>query len=185
MNNTLIGIGHRNSTGKTTTANYMKLEYGFAMIEMSYFIRRDFINNNIQNLFAYENKSPEEEITKEQLLKWGQRRRSENINYWANILDNTLYFFFKICNTSMVVSGIRFITDVNVINRYNGILINVKRDKKIIEDNRDIDNVSENELNSFTGWNFSLDNNGEIDVLYKQIDDMMNNIGISKTKKEI
>lgn len=166
----VIGLGYKKQSGKTTLARHMVRFLNDAGIPAcSYAFAaplKTFLGHAYGVPWRVLNGTDEE---KEQLCGvngWTVRELMQNVgmalrdgvpSVFSGALERRDWGECKV----VVVHDVRFYDEVQAIRRLGGITVRVDRDHEGSED----DHRSERELDSFTGWDYSFANDGDLDDL--------------------
>lgn len=114
-------------------------------------------------------------------------QKSINKNIFINIVENNIKQ--KLNRNSdikyVVITDVRFLHELDYIRNKNGITITITRD-----DVKQLDNIAEHDLDYEEDYDFSIDNNGTYEDLFRQVWDMVNdniefsNITINLTSRD-
>ena len=103
-----------------------------------------------------------------------------NKQIFVNIVKNTVTR--KVCQHSneikyVIVTDVRFMHELEFIHNNNGITINIYRDNV-----KQLDNIAEHDLDDSEDFDFTIENNGTYDELFKEVWDMVHNNAIFANK---
>lgn len=103
-----------------------------------------------------------DEFSRSLLQEWGtELRRAENPDYWVAQWERRAIRLQKV-----VVDDCRFVNEAEAIRKLGGFLIRVRRPYSGLV----VAHVSEHALAEWTDWDFTLDNDGDLDDLAADTD---------------
>lgn len=180
MRRLIIAFGHQRRRGKDTSAS-MAREYlqrtGRPCVKDAFAKSlKDGIGKCVLGLTAAQLHSSQKEVvdpfwghTPRQMLQHigtEVMRRHFRDDVWAKTLERRV---LQTPEAHFVVADLRFLNEVEAIKRLGGVVVKCVRDvKKHPSDFH----ISEQALLDFTQWDFVLDNNGTLDHLKRQIEQM-------------
>lgn len=159
----LIGIGYKKGSGKDTFAGFLgkHCDMSFATLHFADALKEECSAATGVELY-FMNK--DKEVFRPLLQWWGTEFRKKYLNdqnYWVHKLDETIKVFERLDTQAIFIPDVRFMNEVNYIKRNGGILIHVTRSTTIHTDQH----ASECELDTFTGWDYTIKNNGPLERL--------------------
>lgn len=94
-----------------------------------------------------------------------------NKNIFINVVENTIRQKLNKNDDIkyVVITDVRFLHELDYIRAKNGITITILRD-----DVKQLDNIAEHDLDEEEDYDFSIDNNGTYEYLFRQVWDMVN-----------
>ena len=176
MDRIIIGIAGKIAAGKDTVANYLINQYGAQQLKFSKVLR-----DILQRIYK--------DISRENMQKMSTMLRN---TFGDDLLANVIYNDILNSNEKMIViDGVRRLTDIEILrslpefkllfidtdieNRYQRL---IQRNENIDDRNKTFDDfqkedqaeaeINIDKLKSIA--DYIIDNNGNIDNLYKQID---------------
>ncbi|HOC96268.1 MAG TPA: AAA family ATPase [bacterium] len=176
MDRIIIGIAGKIAAGKDTAANYLINQYGAQQLKLSKVLR-----DILQRIYK--------DISRENMQKMSTMLRN---TFGDDLLANVIYNDILNSNEKMIViDGVRRLTDIEILrslpefkllfidtdieNRYQRL---IQRNENIDDRNKTFDDfqkedqaeaeINIDKLKSIA--DYIIDNNGNIDNLYKQID---------------
>lgn len=184
----IIGITGKKQSGKDTIANYLVNKYNFEKISFA-----DPLKSACRELFLFDDDQlygdKKEEI--DEFFNVTPRKTMQFIgtevfrNYINNLLPDIKDNFWvclmekQIMNNKnlIVIPDVRFQNELDLIKKYNGVIIKVDKISNIIDDH-----ISES--NNVENVDHVIDNNNTKEKLYENIDVILNNYKTnSKNKK--
>jgi hypothetical protein len=173
----IIGVIGKKYHGKDTCADYIVNNYDF--IKKAYadpikricknelkFTDEQLYGNKKEDIDPRWGFSPREAMQK--IGTQGFRELREDI--WVKIMEMN----FEL-NKNIVISDVRFKNEADLVKKYNGILIKIKRLNM-----NDIDNhESEKYINDII-YDYEIINDADLNSIYNKLDDIMKNIGCVK-----
>ena len=176
----IIGLGFKARAGKDTVAAHLVNNYSFIQESFAYplkeYIGREICGFNDKQLYGAwkETVDPEWEMTPRQMLQLigtDALRKVVHDNFWVIPMKRKLKEHIR-NGRHVVISDVRFLNEVSMIRSLNGLLVKVDRTNldKITGFEK---HSSEFQLESYDAWDFKLDNNGTLDELYHNVDEMM------------
>jgi len=193
----IIGIEGLKFSGKDTIADYLKNNYSFEKRAFA-----DPLKEATQILFNFT--SEEMELRDKISEKWGVSPRTILKDLGTYYLQNRLSeiipdlgnnhavkrLFLEPIKKDLVISDVRFIHEVDEIKKRGGILIQIKIDentrqqrmlKRYLDINLNID-INDNHISEkidHLQYDYLIDNNGSLEDLICQIDNLMLTIATS------
>jgi dephospho-CoA kinase len=157
-----IAFGYKMGCGKDTAVDYLISRYGGTKLKFA---------DPIYNMMEYCQKVcefPSEKDRKFLQFIGTEWAREKDPDIWINKVlsrskDDGNYF----------LSDLRFLNEFNALRRNGWILIKLRRNQgSDREGSGSINHISENELDSTLDeyWDYVIDNNGEIEDLYRDIE---------------
>lgn len=160
----ILGISGKMRTGKNVIADYLVSQYHFTQTAFA-----DKLKEISMDLFGltreecFDKKTPR---SRDVLQRVGVAMRDVQENIWCEyVLKNISE------GQDVVISDVRFPNEVEMIKEYGGKIIRVNR---LLEQEFGMDHISETALDKYE-FDYSIDNNGTLDELYKRIDTIMGN----------
>jgi dephospho-CoA kinase len=182
---TIIGLTGKKGSGKTTIANYLNKKYNFNEYSLADPLKQIAKIIGFTDTQLYGSQYDKTQIndnlgisSREFLQKFGSEIMRDQIKLvfpnmnlgesgiiWIHLMEN----YIKQTKRDIVVPDIRFLDEADAIKKHNNsIIININR---FVKNDEYSLHVSETELDSITS-DYILDNNGSIEDLYKQIDEL-------------
>jgi len=173
----IIGLGYKARVGKDTTAEYLVKTYNFAQESFAWplkeYIGRQICGFNDRQLYGdlKEVIDPEWGMTPRQMLQLigtDALRKVVHDDFWIIPMKRKIREHIK-NNKSVVISDVRFPNEVKLIREFGGLVIRIDRTNpdKISGVEK---HSSETELDVYTCWDHSFNNNGTFEELYSQVD---------------
>jgi len=175
-----IGFGYKARSGKDTSAEYLQGQYGGQIFKFA---------QPIYDIMSAAHQIAGIDTFKDtKLLTWlgTDWGRSINENIWV---DNCLNRIHKAERQGCYMSNEPFVnnffvTDVRFPNeaqalKENGFYL-VKIERALRPQEERASHASENALNNYDNWDFVVDNNGNLENLYEQLQKIVQTIDISK-----
>ena len=197
----IVGFGHRARSGKDTCADYLAKNYGFAQLSFGGPLKKA-----AKAIFGL---SDEQLTTSKNVVDsyWGETpryilqklgteclRHGYSSDVWVRALHRVIVKNRKAYEATKnldddctkvhlipnwVISDVRFKNEAEAIKSWGGILVKLTR--FVDEDLEGIEgHPSEEELATYNEWDYTIDNNGTLDLLYARIDALMNELSIQK-----
>lgn len=156
-----IAFGSHARCGKDTSAEYLQSRHGGEILRFA---------DPLKEIMAYAQSKCNFKQTKD--TKFLQMVGTD----WARNIDDDVWVNLLIkradaCVGHVFVSDLRFRNEAAALSRAGFILIDVRRDNRVID--RDPTHQSENDLNDFDGWDYVIDNNGSLELLYSKLDNII------------
>ncbi len=175
----IIGIGTQARSGKDTIAAYLVNNYSFVQESfaepLKEYIGRHICGFGDKQLYGNwkETIDPEWGLTPRQMLQLigtDALRDVVHKDFWVIPMRRKLKAHMK-NNVSVVISDVRMENEAQLVKECGGILIKVERANK--DKISGPQHKSELELEEYTLWDYVIDNNGTLEELYKNIDNVM------------
>jgi len=178
----IIGIKGRKDTGKSTVAEYLKEAYN---MEEYYFSKplkeiiciltgwsEDFVNGSTPEFkrLRETEKHPDFNMTcREMLVEIGTNlfRKQVNENVWVNIAR----WRSTQTGNALIFSDLRFPNECALVKELGGTIIRLKRDT-----DWELDESDETEQEFDTEGEIVIDNNGTLEELWEQIDNVIKTV---------
>jgi len=175
----IIGLGYKARSGKDTVASYLKEHFGFRQTffaeplkeacEVIFRLTKD-------QLYGDQKFDPVpfwwDMTTREILQKFGTE--AMRCNFHPDIWVRATELRVRSMNQgNVVVSDVRFINEALAVKQWGGLLVHIDRKERGEFKGGDKGHASEVELDTWTGWDYRLDNNGDLPQLYANIEIMM------------
>jgi hypothetical protein len=163
----IIGIGHKARHGKDTTATHIIRATGGLAERFSF---ADDLYATARVIFGMTKKDGP-------TLQWlgteGFRKKDED--FWLKCLYWNLY---NKRPRIAVIADVRFPNEAEFVKKMGGVTIKVSRFNKdgslYVVSDRDPNHPSETSLDTYTGWDYSIENSsGDLAPLHKQADDIL------------
>lgn len=172
----IIGIGHKAGVGKQVAADYLTEKYGHFQLSFA-----DPLRNAAQTLFGFshyqmldralkEKPDPRWGISPRQALQQlGDALRGQfGADFLIRIMKNRVDAAAQEGAKAVVIPDVRFWDEVAAIQGWRGRLFRIDRDAPAVNAHK-----SEIQLDGFDGWDAILDNNGDFQHLYDQLDGLL------------
>lgn len=106
-------------------------------------------------------------------------------NFDSDVWVKSLFMDYKPERDFWIISDVRFINEVNYIKNMGGIVIRLEGDpsKTRENSNRDLNHISETELDSYDGFDFVFKNEGSIEDLWAFAEMIVERVGINANLK--
>jgi len=179
----ILGIGYKAGSGKDTAAKYISEQYGFLRIHFATGLKRaakEIFGFSKAQLFGNAKELPDEYWDKlsprQALQELGQMCREEfGEDVWIKSVQKfLLQEYGSLSATDIIFADVRHINEAEWIHANGGKLIHIHRNN--IGTFRP-DHISECALDTYTGWDYTIDNNRSIGVLFDRVDDIMRGLG--------
>jgi len=96
---------------------------------------------------------------------WGtEYRRAQDPDYWTKAWEKKLTDY-DLSSTHILVDDVRFINELNVIQKHGGIFIKIERPGFNGANNHS----SENSLDGYDDWNLSIQNDGSLEQFERKV----------------
>lgn len=180
----IIAITGLKRSGKDTIANYLRDNYGYTIFRFAEPIKKVIIllmeyanisKDDIENYLEFDKEVviPELNASYRQLAQtlgteWGREQIDQD--FWVNLLNFTIKD-----NDKVVISDLRFESEVDFIKTKKSYIIKVYRGDDEIKD----EHISEQGIDD-GHINYFIDNNSSLDYLYIQADSVMTILGEKK-----
>lgn len=182
----IIGLGFKARAGKDTVASHLVNNYSFVQESFAYplkeYIGRQICGFNDKQLYGdwKETIDPEWEMTPRKMLQLvgtDALRKVVHDDFWIIPMKRKLKEHLR-NGRHVVISDVRFLNEINMIKNLNGLVIRIDRENpdKI---NGIEKHSSEFQLENYDAWNFTLDNNGTLEELYKKVDEVLKHPSIN------
>ncbi len=153
----LIGMAYKKQVGKDTGGDYLVKTYGFYTTSFACEVKRI-----AKEVFGWDGNKDEKGRKLLQIIGTDcGRAYSQNI--WINKFDEK--FGLLINSSKIVITDVRFVNECEYIKSKGGIIINVTRNTGVLDSH-----LSETELDGYTGFDYTIDNNGSIIDYHTELD---------------
>ena len=100
---------------------------------------------------------------------WGtEYRRAQNHDYWTKAWGEKLQTY-DLETVHVLVDDVRFVNELNIIKKHGGIFVRIERPGFNGANNHS----SENSLDSFSEWNYVVQNDGSLEQFADQVDNLL------------
>lgn len=162
-NTLVIGLGHKARHGKDATAAAMIRQF----TSQGYTVAKVGFSDALYSLA----RSQHGMTTKDAplLQRVGVEARGRDLLVWIKTA------FWRIADLApqiAIISDVRFTNEAEAVQSYGGRLYRVRRSVNgvpFVDPSRPADHISETELDSFDGWNMTIENNGTTDDLRAKV----------------
>lgn len=177
----IIGIGYKKGHGKDTVATLIKdgmsgsvLIRGFAyqlkLVTASLFPAMSASKLLMDDREYKEKIIPKYDKSPRQILQEvGVCMRNVHEDFWVEQLQYSLRLDRR---GIVIIPDVRFHNEAAWVKKEGGILLNVIRPAQLTND----EHISEIALDNFTGWDYTIINDGTIDDLKLKVDDFINKV---------
>jgi len=175
FNPKIIGLVARSRSGKDTVADYIINKYPEINI-----IKRKLagpIKNAAKELYGFNDEDLETNKKDIKIIKYNCSPRDVMVQITKTIMDlsGTDFFTNRLYNSRdkneiTIIPDIRYIHDIERIHKEGGIVIKIERNLNDIVIYQNENNIEHMESD------FTIVNNGTLDELYDQIDNILQNI---------
>ncbi len=176
----IIGLGFKARAGKDTVASHLVNNYSFIQESFAFplkeYIGRQICGFNDKQLYGAwkETIDPEWGRTPRQMLQLigtDALRKVVHDDFWIIPMKRKIKEHLR-NERNVVISDVRFLNEIKLIQDFGGFVVRIDRDNpdKIAGFDK---HASEVELETFTNWNYRLDNNNTLDELYGNVDFML------------
>lgn len=191
----IIGLGYKARSGKDTAADYLCKEYDYSRAAFSFelkaflyyflgIVEEHLIHGDKSQKYPFWNNMSVREIL--QKVGTDALRNNFDKDIWVKLALNTVSdgIFQPIYNPTdkIVFTDLRFENEAKGIKDAGGILIRIDRHNVGLSGSEAM-HESETELDSFSGWDYILDNNESLENFYEGIDTIMSELNIEKEKQ--
>jgi hypothetical protein len=182
----IIGFGYKAGVGKTTSAKYLRENYGFEILSFAAPLK-----DAVKEMFSW---TDEHVYGSKKLIEddfWGvtpgramqlfgtelMRQRfgqlmteqghwpeSERDNFWLKAAEARMLTM----GPNIVFDDVRFPNEADAIRRWGGIIVKIHRDP--IYDGRDPNHPSETSLDGYEDWDWQIQNTGTVEELYEVLE---------------
>lgn len=162
-NKKIIVISGKQYSGKDTVANILlEMLPNFKLAPLADAIKIEFSEEKNLSFNEVERNKP---LYRAELIVLGNKRRSEDPNYWIKKVINT--------DDDIIISDARLIHEIETFEKHGAIKIRVeskreeraKRGKLVKEDD-----VTETDLDNYKDWDYVIENNGTYEQLKKKVE---------------
>lgn len=181
----IIAFGHTARVGKDTSADYLVNTYFFLKDSFAYSLKEGIG----KGVFGFTDEQLE--LTKEipddfwgmsprQALQLAGTEGGRNVfgqDLWVKTLQRRVQ---QHPTRNYAISDVRFKNEADAIKAMGGIVIKINRDTAGTKSKHS----SETELDNYTAWDVELDNNGDKNHLYAQLDNIVSKYVLSQPPKE-
>lgn len=161
----IIGVSGKKRSGKDTVFRVIRKIAGIYAERAAF---GDQIKEEVAGITGMDLEHIEEnkEHFRPILQWWGAdfRRRYNGESYWLDKMRNKLKRY-RSGGGVLVITDVRFPNEADLVKAVGGIMLRVDRDTGL----NDV-HSSENELDSFRGFDYRLSNNGTLDDLEAQVE---------------
>jgi hypothetical protein len=182
----VLGLAFKARVGKDTFVNFLReLQYDLG-IEVTRFAFADALKDEVFDFVLKPNNISRQHLdnhaTKEffrPLLQWwgAEFRRELNIddyqgnqNYWVNKVKNSIINLPTSDKINIIcISDVRFLSECEMIKELGGHMIKINRFT-----NHESTHSSENSLENYDGWDYTIENEGTLEEYKDKIKNLMN-----------
>ena len=109
-------------------------------------------------------------VTVRRILQWWgtEYRRAQDPDYWTKAWEKKLQEY-DLTNTYVLVDDVRFVNELNIIKKYDGIFVKIERPGFNGANNHS----SENSLDHYNDWQFVIQNDGSLEQFKQQVKELM------------
>ncbi len=167
----LVAFGFAAQVGKSLSCKYLADKYGFIEDAFAYSLKQGigkgvFGLSDDQMEYGKETIDPFWNITPRKILQMAGTDAMRNIfgeDIWLKTLERRIMLQPE---RAYAIMDVRFPNEAELIKKLGGILVSIERD--IVGTNSK--HISEIAMDSYTGWDYKIDNNSTFENLYKQLD---------------
>lgn len=182
----IVGFGYQARVGKDTAADYLARYHGFSRRGFA-----DSLKGACHIIFGLNDAQLHGNMKEVMDEFWGttprdilQRvgteclRQGFDQEVWVKSLEHYLRRK-SVGPTDWAISDVRFPNEAEAIKRMGGMVVRIDRDpERRIPKLPPQTHVSETSMDTYTGWNEVLDNNGPVGDLYDQLKSMVSNLDL-------
>lgn len=179
----IIGLGYKARVGKDTVADYLEDSHRFCKIAFAdalkgackiiFGLSREQLYGSLKDeMDTFWNATP-----RSILQKTGTEcmRRGYRDDIWIRAVERRIS---ERPEFDWVVSDVRFLNELLAIRSWGGRVIRI--DRKEAPEIATATHASETELASYRDWDYTVDNNGTVEELHSQIDELLGWMGIRR-----
>lgn len=176
----IIGLGFKARAGKDTVGAYLVHKYGFVQESFAYplkeYIGKKIFGFNEKQLYGSlkEVVDPVWGKTPRQILQLAGTdalRNKVHNDVWVISMKRKVREHMNMGNQFVVITDVRFKNEAQMIKDMGGVVIRVHRD--FPDQISNTKHSSELELENYDGWNHIINNNGTLDELFAQVDEII------------
>ena len=183
-----IGLGYKARSGKNTVADYLIRHYRFKQASFAGPLREAIFQTIGIRTITDEEKNKRHSFWnnmsgREILQKFGTDglRAGFNPDIWVKLAlyDKENHTRLYMPDERVAFTDLRFENEADEIRNLGGKVIRIDRAVAGLEGEAGT-HASENGLNDYPHWDYILDNNGNLQELYDNVDALMDDLGIGK-----
>lgn len=166
----IIGFSYKAQSGKDTSVDYLVKTYSFLKDSFAFSLKQSckivFGLSDEQLEYTKEIEDPFWHMTPRRIMQLAGTEGGRDIfgeDLWIKTLERRV---MANSTRNYGISDVRYLNEVKAIKSWGGILVRIDRDGSGTESKH----RSEKELDSFTKWDEIIDNNGDFNHLYSQLD---------------
>jgi hypothetical protein len=175
----LIGLTGKKSSGKSTVANYLEVQWLFKQLAFADPLKKGLIEifgiddlsfygteydkNKIDSYWKSSGRELMQLIGSEIFRDYLPKILPQLHNIWVRRMEKNL---IELNNSYIVISDCRFKEEADLIHKYGGIIINIQRD------NLESTDLHQSET-QYIKPDYVLENNNNINKFYKSIDQLI------------
>jgi hypothetical protein len=167
--NLRIAFGCQSRVGKSTAAKFLILKNGG--------VEKSFASSLYEIMYYTQQKCNfEEKKDREFLQMVGSWVRGKDVDTWVNIMNTDIE---NNENENIFISDVRFNNEFDLLKKKGFIMIKITRDSNSKDfGNGDINHLSEIDLlyKKHNEWDYIIKNNNSLDFLYKELEEIINDI---------
>lgn len=184
----IIGFAYKARAGKDTCVDYLVNTYSFLKDSFAYSLKEGIG----KGVFGFTDEQMEKykeikdefwDLSPRQALQLAGTEGGRNVfgfKLWVKTLQRRIQ---QHPTRNHGISDVRFISEVDAIKEWGGIVVKINRDGAGTKSKHS----SETELDSYGGWDEVIDNNGDFNHLYTQLDKLVSKyvltLPVEKKKK--
>ena len=180
MKRIILGFGHKRQRGKDTACDYLVDRYGFVKDSFAFSLKEG-IGIIVFGLSDFQLNDPKQKHIIDEC--WGlsprdilQRAGTDAMRkiFGENIWVNTLVRRLKsgeLKNKNICICDCRFENEITAIKNLGGIVVRI--DRNFLFDPLVDNHPSEIDCDNYNNWDYIVDNNGDFNFLYSQIEEIL------------
>lgn len=172
----IIGLVGNKRVGKDTCADYLCYTHNFKKYSFATYLKQalkilfdwddaSFNDDNKEVVDTFWNVTP-----RQMCQDLGSFLRNFNKNFHINRLDKDISKLGKLDNVNIVFSDIRYQNELDYVKSLGGIIIKINRNTVL---NDFSNHESETSIDNLTGIDSYIINNGTLDILYSNLNNII------------
>lgn len=166
-----IAISGKARSGKDTVGAIFSAELGYPVVHFADELKREWFAANYTSEYAMGVADVVEEVNqlknehmdvRQKLIDYGQWRRASDPFYWVKRIDTSI---------PVVVADARFRNEYDYLRERGFFMVRVSAAPEVREERgqKDLDDISETELDAVTEWDAVIDNSGTLEGLETRV----------------